>query len=98
MQSEHNTQLGCCLFIMLSSFFRIAVIFLSRTVAKVFLFLALSVSTPAVNAMRSINEREAIFIIVDHNCFRRRERSLIRRFGYQPELRFVFYELANYGI
>lgn len=74
------------------------IILLSRTVAKVFLFIALSVSTPAVNAMRSLEEREAIVIIMDNSSFRRRERGLIRRLGYRPELQFILYDARAYGL
>ncbi len=78
--------------------FRIIVIFISRSIAKIFLFLALSVSTPTVNAIRSLEENKAIVIVMESNSFRRRDRSLVRRIGYQPEIRFVFGEIANYGI
>jgi len=81
-----------------SSIYRIVIIFISRSVAKIFLFLALSISTPAVNAMRSLEEREAIVIIMDNSTFRRRQRGLVRRLGYHPELRFVFFETLHYGI
>ena len=73
-----------------SNIYRIIIVSISQTIAKIFLFLALSISTPAVNAMRSLDEREPIVIVMD-NTFRRRDRSLIRRFGYQPELRFIMY-------
>jgi hypothetical protein len=83
---------------MSKSIYRQIIIFISRSVAKVFLFIALSISTPAVNAMRSLEEREAIVIIMDNSTFRRRERGLIRRLGYQPELQFIFYEAGAYGL
>ncbi|MFI5264904.1 MAG: hypothetical protein ACHQM6_10355 [Candidatus Kapaibacterium sp.] len=80
------------------SIFHLALIFISRSIAKIFLFVALSVSTPAVNAMRSLQEREAIVILLDNSSFHRRDRSLVRRLGYQPELRFVMYQTSIYGI
>jgi len=69
---------------------RIIVIFISRSIAKCFLFLALSASTPAVNAMRSLEDREAIVIVLDKNR-RSRDRGLLRAFGYKPEYRFIMY-------
>jgi hypothetical protein len=62
----------------------------SRGLAKCFLFLALSIGTPAINAMRSIEEREAIVIVIDLTR-RRRDRGLTRAFGYKPEYRFEAY-------
>jgi hypothetical protein len=69
---------------------RIIVVFISRSIAKCFLFLALSMSTPAVNAMRSLEEREAIVIVLDYHN-RNRNRGLTRAFGYTPARQFVMY-------
>ena len=80
------------------SIYRQVIILISRSIAKVFLFIVLSISTPAVNAMRSLEEREAIVIMMDIGTFRRRERGLIRRLGYQPELQFILYEAGVYGL
>lgn len=78
--------------------FRTIVIFISRSIAKIFLFLALSVSTPTVNAMRFLEENKAVVIVMESNSFRRRDRGLVRRLGYHSEIRFSFGELANYGV
>jgi hypothetical protein len=63
---------------------------ISRTLAKCFLFIALSIGTPTVNAMRSLEDRDAIVIMID-NDRQRRERGLIRAFGYRPEYHFSLY-------
>ena len=74
-----------------SNIYRIIIVTFSRSIAKFFLFFALSISTPTVNAMRSLQEQEPI-VIVKGNSFRRKDRSLTRRFGYQPEMRFVMFD------
>ena len=73
---------------MLHDFYQFVIVGISRIIAKIFLFIALSVSTPTINAMRSLNDQEAIVIVMD-SSFRRRERSLIRHLGYQPVVRFT---------
>lgn len=78
---------------MVSNLFRIVVTSVSRTLAKILLFLALSMSTPAVNAMRNLEEREAVVIVMTGNSYRRRDRSLHRRFGYINEFQFVSHGL-----
>jgi hypothetical protein len=70
--------------------YRIIIIFLSRTIAKGFLFLALSIGTPTVNAMRSLEEREAIVIVLE-NQRRSRNRGLTKAFGYTPGYSFMMY-------
>jgi hypothetical protein len=75
---------------MISDIFSILVVFISRIFAKCFLFIALSIGTPTINAMRSIEERDAIVIVLDKS-HRTHERGLIRAFGYKPEYRFVLY-------
>ena len=77
---------------------RLLINFLSRLVAKVFLFLALSVSTPTVNAMRFLEESKAVVIVMESASFRRRERGIGRRLGRQPAVQFVQFDIANYGI
>ena len=74
---------------MVFGIFRVVLNNLSRSVAKILLFLALSMSTPAVNAMRTLEEREAVVIVMTGNSYRRRDRSLYRRFGYLSEFQFV---------
>jgi hypothetical protein len=64
--------------------------FLARAIAKGFLFIALSIGTPAVNSMRSIEERPPIVIVLE-NSRRSRDRGLIRAFGYHPEYKFMMY-------
>ena len=67
---------------------RILIFIISRAFAKCFLFLALSIGTPAANAMRSLEEKDAIVIVIDNSRYNR-ERGLIRAFGYKPGYRFV---------
>ena len=52
---------------MLRDIYRIVIVSFSRSIAKFFLFLALSISTPTVNAMRSLQEREPIVIVVGYS-------------------------------
>ncbi|MDP4220050.1 MAG: hypothetical protein Q8916_13680 [Bacteroidota bacterium] len=75
-----------------ASFYRVVIVFLSRSVAKVFLFLALSVSTPTVNAMRSLEEdRAAVVIFMNTSDSRKRNRALRRSLGFDPSVQyFVF--------
>ena len=69
---------------------RLITIFISRALTKFFLFIALSVGTPAVNAMWSLEERQAIVIVIN-TTRKSRERGLIRAFGYKPEYKFAAY-------
>lgn len=78
---------------MIFGIFRIILNYLSRSVAKILIFLALSMSTPAVNAMRSMEESEAVVVVMTGNSYRRRDRSLYRRFGYVSEFQFVSHGL-----
>ena len=75
---------------MISDICRIVIVSISRTIAKIFIFLVLSVSMPTINAMRSLEEGEAIVIVVE-NGIRKRDRSIRRHFGYEPGIKFVMY-------
>ncbi len=80
---------------MISDIYRIVIVSISRTIAKCFVFLVLSVSMPTINAMRSLEEGEAIVIVMEKGL-RKRDRSIIRRFGYEPAIKFVMdYELKS---
>jgi hypothetical protein len=66
------------------------IVYVSRGLTKCFLFMALSIGTPAVNAMRFLDEREAIVIVIDTSR-RSRNRGIIRAFGHVPEYKFSAY-------
>ena len=73
-----------------NTLYHIIIVFLTRTIAKGFLFIALSVGTPTINAMRSLEDRTAIVIVLEQNL-RSRSRGIIRVFGYEPGYKFIMY-------
>lgn len=64
--------------------------FIARSIGKVILFLVLSLSSPAVNAMRLVDANRAVIVVFESHS-RRRSRALNRITGYTYQFDSTYY-------